>query len=104
PMFPYACIKGPTVRIKTQVKWTKDVSPFPANSNTPQLGGAPGGGALPSNPQTDLPMPSSPPAPTPVGAVGAGGVTPGVTLGGNGTPTSLGNGMIPSGSQPIAPQ
>ena len=33
PMFPYACMKGPTVRIKTQVKWTKDVSPFPTLSN-----------------------------------------------------------------------
>lgn len=53
PMFPYACMKGPTVRIKTQVKWTKDVSPFPANSN------APGQGALPTNPQTDLPIPLS---------------------------------------------
>ena len=46
PLFPYACIKGPTVRIKTQVKWTKDVAPWsgqpqippppdPANSNQP---------------------------------------------------------------------
>jgi len=109
PMFPYACLKGPTVRIKTQVKWTKDVSPFPANSNTPslsgglsagaspQLGGAPGGGALPTDPQTDLPMPSpnpspgtpgmganSPLSPTPVGPVGAGGVTQGVSPAGNG--------------------
>ena len=101
PMYPYACLKGPTVRIKTQVKWTKDVSPFPANSNAPQLAGAPGGGALPSDPQTDLPMPSpasqggpsasangqlnTPPAPTtPVGAVGAGGITQGVSPAGNG--------------------
>jgi hypothetical protein len=89
PMFPYACLKGPTVRIKTQVKWTKDVSPFPANSNAPQLAGASSGGALPTDPQTDLPM-SSPPAPTqptPVGglgAVGAGGVTPGSNPVGNG--------------------
>jgi hypothetical protein len=52
PMFPYACMKGPTVRIKTQVKWTKDVSPFPANSNSPAS-------ALPGNPSTDLPMPDS---------------------------------------------
>ena len=67
PMFPYACMKGPTVRIKTQVKWTKDVSPFPAqgpSSNSfsqgaanPQLGGQTQG-ALPGNPQTDLPIPS----------------------------------------------
>src|SRR5580698_1982121 len=111
PMFPYACIKGPTVRIKTQVKWTKDVSPFPSggpsNSLTqgaagPQLGGASNGAALPSDPQTDLPMPSdnpyTPPAPTqptPVGglgAVGGGGVTPGVSQ-----PTPAGNGISPHG-------
>jgi len=117
PMFPYACLKGPTVRIKTQVKWTKDVSPFPANSNTPQLGGAANGAALPSDPQTDLPMPTpnpspgtpgmganTPPSPTPVGGLGAGGVTQGVSLGGNGTPTPTGNGMVPSGSLPVAPQ
>jgi len=96
PMFPYACMKGPTVRIKTQVKWTKDVSPFPAS--TPQLGGAPGGAALPDNPQTDLPLPGSPPASPLVqggmGAVGAGGVTPGVTM-----PSAGGNGA----ASPIAP-
>jgi hypothetical protein len=34
PLFPYAVIKGPTVRIKTQVKWTKDVAPW---SGTPQI-------------------------------------------------------------------
>ena len=28
PLFPYACIKGPTVRIKTQVKWTRDQAPW----------------------------------------------------------------------------
>jgi hypothetical protein len=79
PMFPYACMKGPTVRIKTQVKWSKDVSPFSANSNTP-------GSALPSNPSTDLPMPSSPfGSPEPAsGPSGAGGVTPGVSPGSNG--------------------
>jgi hypothetical protein len=39
PLFPYACIKGPTVRIKTQVKWTRDQTPW----------GIPGAnGALPS--------------------------------------------------------
>lgn len=108
PMFPYACIKGPTVRIKTQVKWTKDVSPFPAS--TPQLGGAPGGAALPTDPQTNLPMPTpnpspgtpgmganTPLSPTPVGAVGVGGVTQG--LGGS-SPNPMGNGA----ATPIAPQ
>jgi hypothetical protein len=97
PMFPYACLKGPTVRIKTQVKWTKDVSPFPANSNSPSS-------ALPGNPSTDLPMPNSPPSPdgTPsvggaFGLVGAGGVTPGVSPGGNGQGS-------PTTGQPIAPQ
>jgi hypothetical protein len=93
PMFPYACLKGPTVRIKTQVKWTKDVAPW---------GNSPNGGAvsqaLPSNPSTDLPLPnsplsasangqpSSPDTPTPpaasggtFGVTGAGGVTPGVS-------------------------
>ena len=44
PLFPYACIKGPTVRIKTQVKWTKDQAPW---SGQPQL----------------PPSPSSPPQP-----------------------------------------
>ena len=29
PLFPYAVMKGPTVRIKTQVKWTRDVAPWP---------------------------------------------------------------------------
>ena len=69
PMFPFACMKGPTVRIKTQVKWTKDVSPFPSNSTSPQvgganpqLGGAQGGGALPTDPQTDLPTSGPSPA------------------------------------------
>ena len=28
PLFPYAVMKGPTVRIKTQVKWSKDVAPW----------------------------------------------------------------------------
>jgi hypothetical protein len=107
PMYPYACLKGPTVRIKTQVKWTKDVSPFPANSNTPSpasptLGGAPGGGALPTDPQTDLPMPSppAPTQPTPVGglgAVGAGGVAQGFNPAGNGA-------AYPPGQASLAPQ
>ncbi len=92
PMFPYACIKGPTVRIKTQVKWTKDVSPFPANSNS--------GPALPGNPQTDLPIPNTPPSIPPVGGVGAGGITQGVSQ-----PSASGNGALASAGQPpLAPQ
>jgi hypothetical protein len=75
PMFPYACLKGPTVRIKTQVKWTKDVSPFPANSNNP---------AIPGNPSTDLPIPNSPSGQISAGGpLGGGGVTPGVSPGGS---------------------
>jgi hypothetical protein len=53
PLFPYACIKGPTVRIKTQVKWSKDQVPWsgqpqipPPPSQSPSSGvpgmGAPG--------------------------------------------------------------
>ena len=45
PMFPYACIKGPTVRIKTQVKWSKDVAPWsgaPQIPPTPQIPASPG--------------------------------------------------------------
>jgi hypothetical protein len=100
PMFPYACMKGPTVRIKTQVKWTKDVSPFPSQgglsaSANPQLGSA-----LPGNPSTDLPLStpqslSSPLGSTP-GPLGAGGVTPGVS----GPLASAAGG---NGAAPIAP-
>ena len=100
PMFPYACMKGPTVRIKTQVKWTKDVSPFPTPAQSgPAL---PGPDQTPGSPQTDLPIPSpnpspgtpgmganTPPSPiTPAlggaGAVGGGGVTQGSNPMGNG--------------------
>ena len=110
PMMPYACIKGPTVRIKTQVKWTKDVSPFP---NTPALPSP----SSPSDPSTTLPLPQSSPnpisgipdmgtntlpspsAPLPsvglTGMGGAGGVTPGVS-----TTAPMGNGA----SSPFAPQ
>ena len=99
PMFPYACIKGPTVRIKTQVKWTKDVSPFPTTPSTPQVGSAPGGAALPSSPDIDLPMSSPNPSP---GTPGMGASSPPpAPVGGNGTPTPTGNGA-PGGS-PLAP-
>jgi hypothetical protein len=94
PMFPFACMKGPTVRIKTQVKWTKDVSPFPAS--TPQLGGAPGGAALPENPQTDLPLPSQGPSNNSLSQGAADGQTQ------NSNP--LGNGAAPAGPSSIAPQ
>ena len=42
PLFPYACIKGPTVRIKTQVKWTKDVAPWSGQPQIPPPPTAPG--------------------------------------------------------------
>ena len=35
PMIPYACMKGPTVRIKTQVKWTRDVAPWSGQPSMP---------------------------------------------------------------------
>ena len=35
PLFPYACIKGPTVRIKTQVKWTRDQAPWSGQPQGP---------------------------------------------------------------------
>ena len=82
PMFPFACMKGPTVRIKTQVKWTKDVSPFPSEQQYARVGRA--GRRVTTSPQTDLPI-HSPPLPSggpgaslgpQMGNVGAGGVTP----------------------------
>ncbi len=76
PMFPYAVMKGPTVRIKTQVKWTRDKAPWSVSQTLPQspipqmpqqpqgaIGGMPGVGA----PQ-DLLAPSNnnaPPKQTP---------------------------------------
>ena len=108
PMFPYGCIKGPTVRIKTQVKWTKDVSPFP---NTPALPSS----SSPSDPSTSLPLSQGPLSNSltqgaangqsdtplaftpPVGQVGAGGVTPGVS---DSSTSSQGNGA----PAPFAPQ
>lgn len=68
PLFPYACMKGPVVRIKTQVKWTRDVLPWSGDptayvqKNPPDQsgGGMPGmpgmpgggmqGGAIPGAP------------------------------------------------------
>ena len=52
PMFPYAVLKGPTVRIKTQVKWTRDQVPW-----QDQLGGQ-GGQGQGQNGQGALPAPS----------------------------------------------
>jgi hypothetical protein len=88
PMFPYAVIKGPTVRIKTQVKWTRDVAPWSGAESVPQpAGGAqtssttPATPAMPSltpqsnqvapapmsggamAPSSQMGMPSAPPAP-----------------------------------------
>lgn len=45
PLFPYACMKGPVVRIKTQVKWTRDQLPW---SGQPQ--------ATPQNPIPNSPF------------------------------------------------
>ena len=57
-LFPYAVIKGPTVKIKTQVKWTRDQAPWspaemiPQNPGQPTLtplnSGSQGQGALPA--------------------------------------------------------
>lgn len=81
PLFPYACLKGPTVRIKTQVKWSKDVAPWGINgtgTDNFSLGQGMGTPALPG--------PNSPPVP-PSGAIpglGDGGITSqNVTLGSN---------------------
>ena len=64
PMFPYAVLKGPTVRIKTQVKWTRDQVPWQGQGQ----GGQPPPGAsplLPPNPPADVnnPTPGNPPSP-----------------------------------------
>jgi hypothetical protein len=83
PLFPYACLKGPTVRIKTQVKWTKDVAPWGTGTGDitdnfsmgmgigGNVGGNPSGamGAIPGpNPNTPSPFTPSqftPPSITP---------------------------------------
>ena len=71
PMFPYAVMKGPTVRIKTQVKWTRDVTPWsgqpqipadPQTPGSPPIPGAPGA-ALPGGAGAPPPNPA-PPSPT----------------------------------------
>ena len=72
PLFPYAVIKGPTVRIKTQVKWSKDQAPWSGQPQTP---------AIPSNSNS---------SPGLTGPSGAGGVTPSLTQGSNGGPTQMG--------------
>ena len=94
PMFPYACMKGPTVRIKTQVRWTKDVSPFPAS--TPALGER-RGAALPENPQTDLPVSSPNPS---LGTPGMGANSPSPSLPSGGPGASLGPQNNPAGNPP----
>lgn len=54
PLFPYACIKGPTVRIKTKVEWQS--TPIPAAPSGPTLPpgtpGAQGPGGIPGAPPT----------------------------------------------------
>jgi hypothetical protein len=53
PLFPYACIKGPTVRIKTQVKWSKDQAPWSGQATGQASGQA--------QPQQGIPSPNSSP-------------------------------------------
>lgn len=73
PVFPYACLKGPTVRIKTQVKWTKDVAPWSNNPSSRGLQASSGSaGAMmggPSNTQMGN---------TPSGPLGSAGPQPGM--------------------------
>ena len=76
PMMPYAVMKGPTVRIKTQVKWSRDVLPWsgqpqlpptpqtPPNPAIPDLGGGPPNVASPFTPTPAAPTPPTP-TPTP---------------------------------------
>ena len=52
PMMPYAVMKGPTVRIKTQVKWTRDVAPWSGAESVPQPAGGAGAMPHPRNPPT----------------------------------------------------
>jgi hypothetical protein len=64
PLFPYAVIKGPVVRIKTQVKWTRDQVPW---SGAPQS--SQGGLSASANPQLGSPTPALPsPSQSPNGA------------------------------------
>ena len=66
PMMPYAVIKGPTVRIKTQVKWSRDVTPWAGQSQLPppQTPDSPAIPTDPSAPPTSLtPQSSTPPPP-----------------------------------------
>ena len=106
PLFPYGVMKGPTVKIKTQVKWSRDQAPWsgaetvpkPPGSPAPQLPGTPPqgnmgdndtqnvtqgiAGAIPSsptsgNPAGDQPDPNAPPMyPGAPPAAGPGGLTP----------------------------
>jgi hypothetical protein len=55
PLFPYAVMKGPVVRIKTQVKWTRDKLPW---TGQPGALGSMGGGAIGGQPGA-LPSPSN---------------------------------------------
>lgn len=82
PLFPYACLKGPTVRIKTQVKWSKDVAPWGINgTGTDNFSmGQAGVPALPGPPNPNSP-PGIPPGSS---GLGAGGVTPQSNMGSNG--------------------
>ena len=101
PLFPYAVMKGPTVRIKTQVKWTRDVAPWSGAESVPQPGGGAGGGAGDQTPSTPG-MPSLTPqsnqvAPAPM----SGGAMP--QMGAPPSPASPMGGAMPNGIAPQAP-
>ena len=73
PLFPYACMKGPTVRIKTQVKWTRDVAPWSGAETVPtppQGAETPTTPAMPSlTPQSNQVAPAPGEPASPLGAV-----------------------------------
>lgn len=66
PLFPYAVMKGPTVRIKTQVKWSKDVAPWTGQPQSQPQGALP----PPGNPLPGAP-PQAPPGTSPQAPGGA---------------------------------
>jgi hypothetical protein len=93
PMMPYAVMKGPTVRIKTQVKWTRDVAPWSGAESVPQPSGGAGAGAqTPSTPgMPSLTPQSNAVAPAPM----SGGAMPGAT-----PPSPMGAPPLPGAPAP----
>jgi hypothetical protein len=93
PLFPYAVMKGPTVRIKTQVKWTRDVAPWSGAESVPQPGGGAGSdGQTPTTPG----MPSLTPQ--------SNQVAPAPGMPGMGAPPSPMGGAVPGAPPPSAPR